>query len=145
VSTATCNADNSPVNAQSNAARQKAYRDRKRGGPSVGRWPVMQTWDGKTTTAPKACIDKYVCDTTGIGRTTLYMTKWLAKHAPAGVWEQLNEHRSKLKVAPAYRALKRQIRNEYILALQAEHRGEDPWPALYAKWNPRPDDEGADA
>lgn len=125
------NVESSPVNAQSNATRQKAYRDRQRGGPPVGRWPDG-AWRGNSV--------RQACETVGIGRTSLYMYKWLKRHAPQDVWDALNKHRAKIKPAPTYRKLRRQMEAEFFAAMEAEERGENPWPEFVAKWNPRPSD-----
>jgi hypothetical protein len=84
------------VNAQSNAARQKAYRDRKRGGPPVGRWPRAE-WL-KTTPL------KYTLSIIDMRRTTYFMCKWLIECASPEIVASLNA--SKIKIGPTYRQLR---------------------------------------
>jgi hypothetical protein len=99
LATATCqlsNADSSRVNRQSNAARQKAYRDRQRGGAPIGRWPRPE-WL-KTTPL------EYTLSVVDMRRTTYFMCRWLIEHASPEIVADLNAR--KIKIAPTYRRLR---------------------------------------
>jgi hypothetical protein len=91
-----CNAAGSPVNRQSNAARQKAYRDRKRGGAPIGRWPRPE-W-------MKIPRMEYLLSVVDMRRTTYFMCKWLIEHASPEVVADLNAR--KIKIAPTYRRIR---------------------------------------
>jgi hypothetical protein len=52
-----------------NAERQKRYRDRKRGGPPVGRWA------GGVSVA-------FAAKEMDVGRTIVFMNRWIDRHAP---------------------------------------------------------------
>ena len=70
------NADSLPANDQRNAGRramtsaerQRRYRDKKRGGPPLGRW------HGHATAQQLAPPH--------LGRTSVFMGRWIIKHAP---------------------------------------------------------------
>jgi hypothetical protein len=76
--------------ARSNAERQKAYRDRKRGGPPEGRWAGHVSHDA-------------LAQALQVGRTMLFMLAWIDKHAPEIA---ADIKRSKGKISPIYRRLK---------------------------------------
>jgi hypothetical protein len=67
--------------AKSNAERQKAYRDRKRGGPPKGRW------HGHETAAREAAE-------LGDSRTVWYMKLWLYDHVDEEKLEPLLEEKA---------------------------------------------------
>lgn len=80
-----------------NAERQKRYRDKKRGGPPVGRW------GGRVPVKTAAEVYK-------VGRTLIFMSSWIAKHAP-DVSDEIRAGRA--RVTPAYKRL----RAEYMMGL----------------------------
>jgi hypothetical protein len=87
------NADSLPVNAHSNAARQKRYRDRKRGGPPVGRW------NGHVSMAMRA-------KAVGVSRTMLFMAGWIRRNAGSEIVADIKA--GKLPLAATYRRLRRE-------------------------------------
>jgi hypothetical protein len=82
--------------AMTNAERQKRHRDKRRGCPREGRWP-----------AGYLSVDR-LAKVQGVGRTTIFMAKWILRHAP-DVAPRLDA--GELSVAPTYRRL----RNEYVM------------------------------
>jgi hypothetical protein len=85
-----------------NAERQKQYRDRKRGGPPVGRW------HGHDSAAKWA-------ERLGIGRSQWLMIRWICRHAP-DVHDEFAKD-EKLKITPTYHRLKREYDIGLVRAL----------------------------
>ena len=82
---------NTPV---TNAERQRRYRDRKRGGPSCGRWPL-----GYVTIAQTARLQ-------GVSRSMLFMARWLRMYAPDVIPKVES---GELKVTPIYQRRRSQL------------------------------------
>jgi hypothetical protein len=94
-----------------NAERQRRYRDKKRGGPPVGRWP-----DGAYM--PKVLGD--IRGTTGWGKSQWYMAKWICDHFPE-VLKTLGSGRdARESVSHAYHRLKGEAVAKLIAALMEE-------------------------
>lgn len=97
--------------AMSNAERQRQYRNRKRGGPPVGRWAGH-------------LAKRKIAEAYHISRTLLVYSGWIAKHAPELV-QDLEAGRA--RVTPTYRALKpkydagiaRAVRDSDVTRMQA--------------------------
>jgi hypothetical protein len=104
----------------SNAERQRAYRNRKRGGQPVGRWPGRSTAD--------------MAKQAGLGRTTAFMFNWLSKHAPDALSDF---YAGRAKISTAYRRLRKQMLAEHAEICHADDRGQ-AWAAFMAKWCPGP-------
>jgi hypothetical protein len=94
------NADSSPVNAQSNAERQKRYRDRKRGGPPVGRWPQYPNSFAKSAGEHWQKFKVWP----GVCRTNFFMAKWVIEHASREIIDDMNA--KKTSIVRAYRRLR---------------------------------------
>lgn len=86
-----------------NAERQKRYRDKKRGGPPVGRW-------SDHLSVPK------LAESLKVGRTSIFMAAWIRKHAP-DVAADLQADRA--KVTPSYKRLRGEYDLGLVRALQA--------------------------
>jgi hypothetical protein len=89
---------------QSNAERQKRWRDRNRGGAPVGRWP-----EGYVSVARQAKVFQ-------VGRTLMFMSRWILKHAPEFEAPILSGEIK--RVTPLYRKLKRDYDLGIFRALQ---------------------------
>ena len=103
------NADSPSVDCQrngplSNAERQRRYRDRRRGGPPVGRW------DGHMSV--KATLAVFP-----VGRSFYYMTRWLRKYAPEVIPDL---EAGKAKITPTYQRVRHEHELAYFRALIAE-------------------------
>lgn len=92
-----------------NAERQKRYRDKKRGGPPKG------PWGGSPSVAS-------IAEAAGIGRTIIFMVKWIDRHAP-DVTPELKA--GSLKATPTYKRLRREYEMGIANALSDQHATED--------------------
>ncbi len=86
-----------------NAERQKRYRDKKRGGPAVGRW------GGHTSMAK-------VAKGVGATRTTMFMLMWIDQHAKDVM---LNLDSGELKVTPTYKRLRAEYEAGVVAAVSS--------------------------
>ena len=91
-----------------NAERQRRYRDKKRGGPSVGRWPDGP-WQGKAVIK--------ICSHIGMSKSNWYMLKWLGLHFPDVVKTLGNRGDGRESVSHAYRRIKADLVREEIATL----------------------------
>jgi len=88
---------NGAKKALTNAERQRRHRNKRRGGPPVGRWP-----DGATI----GKLRKSLCQRLEWSRTMYYMAQWIIRHAPD---VEADVEADKVRITPAYNRLKREM------------------------------------
>jgi hypothetical protein len=118
------NADSSQMNdsrnAMTNAERQRRYRDKRRGGPPVGRWP-------------NGAVVARIAKAQNVSRTMIYMAGWIVKHAPdvAPLIEA-----GKIRLTPTYKRLRREYdRAVYVAIRTAIDAGHDPHDLMVRREN----------
>jgi len=112
-----------------NAERQKRYRDRKRGGPPVGRW--LAGYKSVETTVAE---EKKLWSEPGMGRTMVFMLLWLKRMAPA-----VERDADKVRISTTYKRLRAVYKANLRKAVNeatANQRAFDGWSLRVKPYDP---------